>query len=270
MNFQFYLTHLYPKHMSIYGDMGNIIALKHRLEKIGMELVYQIVELADPFPARTDFYFMGGGQDKEQYLIFTDLINKSKKLVEDIEDDVPILAICGGYQLLGKYFITGEGLEIPGIGIFPIITTAPNSSIKSRCIGNIIMRSNIPEVNSIFVGFENHSGQTFFVDSTSIKATPLGKVLYGFGNNTTEKIEGCVYKNAVGTYMHGSCLPKNPELADYLIKKALQRKMARGELPAGFDLQCLDKNIDDTIAITAKKSIIYKYDSELAQSLYQS
>jgi lipid II isoglutaminyl synthase (glutamine-hydrolysing) len=253
--------------MSIYGDMGNITALKHRLGKIGVDLVYQVVELGDPFPTRTDFYFMGGGQDKEQSLIFQDLLNKSEKLIKDIENEVPILAICGGFQLLGQYFITGEGVEIPGIGIFPVVTKAPDNAVKSRCIGNIIMRSNIKEIDSIFVGFENHSGQTYFVDSANIQAKPLGKVLYGFGNNSTEKLEGCVYKNAIGTYMHGSCLPKNPELADYLIKKSLQRKMAQGELPAGFDLNTLDLNIDDTIAINAKKSIIYKYDSELALSM---
>jgi CobQ-like glutamine amidotransferase family enzyme len=247
--------------MSIYGDMGNIIAIKYRLEKIGFDVIYQQVELGENFPAKTDFYFMGGGQDKEQYLIYQDLNQKSLKLVSDIQDGVSMLAICGGYQLLGEKFLTGEGVEIPGIGVFPVTTKAPDSSVKSRCIGNIIVKSNISALQNIFlVGFENHSGQTYFTGSNNaVDARPIGQVVLGFGNNSTEKLEGCVYKNAVGTYMHGSCLPKNPELADYLIKKALERKMVNGELSVGYDISTEFEKIDDTIALIAKNAIIKRF-----------
>ena len=258
MNPKFYLTHLYPKHMSIYGDMGNIIAIKYRLSKMGFDVIYQQVELGESFPEKTDFYFMGGGQDKEQYIIYQDLLNKSQKLISDIENGVCMLAICGGYQLLGEKFLTGEGVEIPGIGVFPVTTKAPDSSVKSRCIGNIIVKSQIKELENIFlVGFENHSGQTYFTDTK--KARPIGSVILGFGNNSEEKKEGCVYKNAIGTYMHGSCLPKNPELADYLIKKALENKMATGELGIGFELEQGFESIDDTIALVAKNAVIKRF-----------
>lgn len=245
--------------MSIYGDMGNIIALRYRLEKVGIDLVYQIVEPDNELPIKNDFYFIGGGQNKDQNLIFQDLSSKSNKIKEDIEQGVPILAICGGYQLLGNSFITGDNTEIPGIGIFPVITKAPDNSVKSRCIGNIVVKSQIPELESIFVGFENHSGQTFFVDTPSKAAQEVGTVLHGYGNNVKEKKEGCMYKNAIGTYMHGSCLPKNPELADYMISKALENKKRKGEIPVDFDFQIQKKKINDTVALQAKQYIILKY-----------
>jgi lipid II isoglutaminyl synthase (glutamine-hydrolysing) len=219
----FYITHLYPKEMSIYGDMGNILALSFRLKLMGLTPVYQTVGIGQELPNKTDFYFIGGGQDKEQLVIFKDLLSKKDKLITDIEKGMSLLAICGGYQLLGRKFLTGDGHQIEGIGLFPIETKAPDNSVKSRCIGDLVVECQIPELGGIkLVGFENHGGQTYFTQSN--QAYPLGQVVVGFGNNATEKHEGCIYKHAVGTYLHGSCLPKNPELTDWLIASALHEK----------------------------------------------
>jgi lipid II isoglutaminyl synthase (glutamine-hydrolysing) len=227
----FYITHLYPNEMSIYGDMGNILALQHRLKELNINPVYQTVGINQALPVKTDLYFMGGGQDKEQFLIYSDLLSKKERIVQDIENDVCLLSICGGYQAFGEEFLSNENKLIPGLGIFPVKTKAKvtkqvstNESINTyRCIGNLIVECTLPDLKGVkLVGFENHGGQTYFTQTK--QAQPLGKVLLGYGNNWDEKIEGCVYKNAIGTYLHGSCLPKNPELTDWLISKALIRK----------------------------------------------
>lgn len=247
-----YLTHLYPKQMSIYGDYGNILAMQFFLKGLGVEYEYQTVDINQDLPQNTDFYFLGGGQDKEQSIIFQDLLAKKANLGQNLENNVPMLAICGGYQLLGQEFLTGTGDLIPGLEILPVITKAPNSSVKSRCVGNLIVNCQIPELlGTKLVGFENHSGQTYFTDQS--KAKPLGSVLVGYGNNAFEKIEGCVYKNVIGTYLHGSCLPKNPELTAWFIKKIFQNKKA------AINYSDLEK-IDSKIASLAKQVILKKFD----------
>lgn len=257
-NLKFKITHLYPEQMSIYGDFGNIVALKYRLQKYGIEVVYQTVDPKQQLPLKTDLYFIGGGQDKQQYEIFKDLIYKKDKIIEDIESGTPSLAICGGYQLLGQKFVTGEGLQIDGLGIFDVITQAPNSSVESRCIGNVVANCLIPEIKGTkLVGFENHSGQTHFLSEE--KSKPLAEVLVGFGNNFEKKYEGCVYKNAIGTYLHGSCLPKNPELCDYLIKQGLRRKAESGEMDPQTYLKIFKEKIDDQIALDAKNYILKRF-----------
>lgn len=242
---RFLVTHLYPQEMSIYGDMGNIRAISHVAGRLGCELVYQPVGLGDDLPEQTDFYFMGGGQDKEQLVIFKDLLAKQDRLKSDLAEGVGMLAICGGYQLLGRRFVTGEGVEIPGIGVFPVETRALDSKVSSRCIGNVVVRCDLPDLDGVYlVGFENHSGQTYF-ESEQESARPLGQVLVGFGNNSVEKIEGCVSGKAVGTYLHGSCLPKNPELTEFFIRQGLSRK--------GVEV---DKVLDHSIALAAKKHLV--------------
>lgn len=250
----FYLTHLYPKEMSIYGDIGNVIALCYRLKKLGVEVIYQPVHLGYSLPIKSDMYFIGGGQDKEQYNIFKDLLTRKEHLINDIESGVPVLAICGGYQLLGKKFITGEGNTIEGLGVLPVETVAPDNSIKSRVIGNVVVECLIPElIGTKLVGFENHSGRTNFIDTN--KAFPLGKIIVGSGDNTDKKHEGCIYKNVIGTYMHGACLPKNPELCSYIIKKALEIKVQKEKKEICYTNSNFDQ-IDDTIALSAKQYII--------------
>lgn len=254
---KFVITHLYPDQMSIYGDMGNILALRHRLKKYGFKVIYKTVNIGQSLPVDTDIYFVGGGQDQEQFEIFKDLIYKKQRLIADIEDNVPLLAICGGYQLLGEKFTTGEGLVIDGIGVFDVTTVAPDSNIKTRCVGNILTECLIPELaGEQLIGFENHSGQTEF--NPTKKCKPLGKVVSGFGNNLDKKFEGAVYKNAIGTYLHGSCLPKNPALADYLILQAIRRRAEKGLLDPQVYIETRKTEIDDSVIHKLREKLIVK------------
>ena len=272
---RFFITHLYPRQMSIYGDQGNILTLQYRLRAMGIEPAYQTVDLGEPLPEKTDFYFIGGGQDNEQYLIFKDLLTKKDKLIEDIINGVGLLAICGGYQLLGKSFLTGDGREISGIGLFPVVTKAPDTSVKSRCIGNLVSKCLLPELKDYWlIGFENHSGQTYFDPEIQIEsleqsimndispdsklesklknlnstARPLAKVVIGYGNNSQEKLEGCVVNRAIGTYMHGPCLAKNPKLADWFIQSFLADKQIS-----------TTQVVDDSIVELLRKQLLHRF-----------
>ena len=214
MTNDYYVTHLYPDHMSIYGDYGNILTLKHYSEQLGLNFIYQPVNLGEKLPDITNLYFFGGGQDKEQMLIYPDLLTKQARLKEDLlVKNIGMLAICGGYQALGREFITGEGDAIPGLKILPVTTQAPNSQVTGRAIGNLIVESEF--FGGDLVGFENHSGQTYFLDN-NLGCKPIGKVKLGYGNNMEQKIEGCLYKNIIGSYMHGPMLPKNPEITKWI------------------------------------------------------
>jgi lipid II isoglutaminyl synthase (glutamine-hydrolysing) len=245
---QFFITHLYPDEMSIYGDMGNIIAMRYRLQKYGFDVVYQTVGQGQDLPATTDWYFMGGGQDKEQEVIYKDLLEKKTQLLSDIEGGVGLLAICGGYQLLGQQFITGNGVDVEGIGVFEVTTKAPGKNVKQRCIGNVVEECMIDDLKGqVLVGFENHGGQTEPVNAETFK--PLGRVIAGYGNANDSGYEGCVYKNAIGTYLHGSCLPKNPQLTDWFIHKAIERRKLVIDLP----------KIDDTISIKVKECLLQRF-----------
>jgi lipid II isoglutaminyl synthase (glutamine-hydrolysing) len=232
---KFYFTHLYPEDMEIYGDYGNVLTMKYWVEKLGIEFIYQAINIGDSLPVRTDFYFFGGGQDAEQIKIYPDLLEKKDRLVDDlVNKNIAMLAICGGLQALGKEFITGEGNIIPGLDILPITTKALDLSVSSRAIGNVVIESEM--LNCKLVGFENHSGQTYFEKEHSgfTESKPLGKVLFGQGNNYNEKIEGCVYKNIIATYMHGPCLPKNPEIVIYFLKKTINLSAKRLEVLQTF------------------------------------
>jgi lipid II isoglutaminyl synthase (glutamine-hydrolysing) len=250
----FYITHLYPIHMSIYGDMGNIITLRRKLKTMGYNVIIQNVNPTEPLPSKTDFYFMGGGQDSDQFLIFQDLLTKKSKLTNDIDLGVPILSICGGYQLLGNKFLTGTAQMVEGIGVFPVETKAMDASVKSRCIGNIVVELEIDGLKGEkLVGFENHGGQTYITDTT--KAKPLGKTVVGYGNNFHEKLEGCIVKNAIGTYCHGSVLPKNPVFTNWLITQALitKSKLESIELQMSFSL------VDDRISQKTHDNLITRW-----------
>ena len=223
------ITHLYPQYMNIYGDMGNIITLKKRCGWRNINVKVRNVSFKDSLPSDTDIYFMGGGQDADQLLVFKDLLKKKRKLIDQIESGVGFLVICGAYQLFGRYFITGDGKEIEGIGVLDVKTQAPGTSVKTRCIGNVVARLN-PDVFNIdrmqidtIVGFENHSGQTHLGQEVA----PLAYVVRGYGNNMGDDTEGCIYKSVIGTYLHGSFLPKNPHVADWLILNALKRKYGK-------------------------------------------
>jgi hypothetical protein len=210
---------LYPDLMNIYGDRGNILTLQKRAEWRGLTVNVQeigrgnVENLED-----VDIFFFGGGQDREQALIYDDLRqHKEEHLQKAVQSGAQILAVCGGYQLLGHYYQTAEGERYDGIGLIDVTTQAG----KKRFIGDVVIQTTIEGlIPSTFVGFENHSGRTFLGPS----AKPLGKVLHGKGNNGSDGTEGVIQNNVTGTYMHGSLLPKNPHLADHLISEALRRR----------------------------------------------
>jgi lipid II isoglutaminyl synthase (glutamine-hydrolysing) len=252
----FYITHLYPREMSIYGDYGNILAIQSMLKKLDIKFVYQKVELGEDLPDQNDFIFIGGGQDKDQIIVAKDLMNKKESLVRIIQEDCPLLAICGGYQLLGHEFIAGDGTNMQGLGIFPVITKSLDENVKNRCVGNIVVKSNLTGKEITLVGFENHGGQTKFLDN---RAEPLGQVVRGFGNNFEDKVEGCVYRNTIGTYFHGSFLPKNPEVTRWLIGKAMERKLKKNEMVKEElqKIQNVDLNLE--IALAAKNIMVERF-----------
>lgn len=212
------LAHLYADLMSLYGDRGNIIALERRCAWRGIELEAVAVSLGDRLdPRETDLLFFGGGQDREQDTVSRDLAEGLGNSVrEAVEDGAALLAVCGGYQLLGHFFRTGEGVEIPGTGLFDVHTVAG----QRRMVGDVLATASWDGEDRSLVGFENHSGQTFLGPGVD----PLGRVVVGNGNNGTDGFEGARYRNAVGTYLHGPVLPKNPHLTDWLIRAALRRR----------------------------------------------
>jgi len=226
------IGYLFPELMNIYGDHGNVITLVRRCEWRGIEVVVDELGPGDPVkPGRHDIFFMGGGQDREQLLVCRDLLDvKGEAIRNEIEEGAAALVICGGYQLFGRFYRPFDADELPGIDVFDAHTVAG----KRRFIGNVVVTSGLEGASGTVVGFENHSGKTYLGEGCE----PLGKVTVGYGNNGEDGFEGAVYRGAVGTYLHGSLLPKNPGLADFLIGKALER---RG-YPAG--LQPLDDRVE--------------------------
>jgi CobQ-like glutamine amidotransferase family enzyme len=209
------LGHLYPDQLNLYGDRGNILVLRQRCQRRGIELRVVGLGIGDALaPDEYDMLFIGGGQDKEQAPVAQDLHDtKGIGIWAAIEDDMPVLAVCGGYQLLAHYYRPADGPDMRGLGVFDAWTIHKGSHVP-RCIGDIAISWN----GSTLVGFENHGGRTYLGT-----ARPLGKVLRGHGNNSEDHTEGAVYRNAYGTYLHGSLLPKNPHFADHLIELALRR-----------------------------------------------
>ena len=216
---KFTIGWLYADLMNIYGDRGNILTLLKRAEWHGLEP--NIVELgrgASDQMKDVDVFFFGGGQDREQALIYDDLReHKQASLTQAVAAGAQILAVCGGYQLLGHYYQTADGERYDGIGLIDVKTEAG----KKRFIGDVVVESSIEGLSPrTLVGFENHSGRTFLGPN----ARPLGRVLEGKGNNGSDHTEGCVQGGIIGTYLHGSLLPKNPHLADHLIGQAVRRR----------------------------------------------
>lgn len=215
------ICHLYPDLLDLYGDRGNIMALSVRSQWRGLESEVQMVSLGEPIDFQTlDILFIGGGSDREQSILVEDLMKREQELRAAIEDGLVVLAICGGYQLLGQYYQITDGTRIPGLGILDLWTIAG----PKRLIGNVVVdcsgRQFPLSTLSTLVGFENHSGKTFLGSGLQ----PLGKVLHGNGNNGEDGGEGVRYKNVFGTYLHGPLLPKNPHFADLLLELALARR----------------------------------------------
>lgn len=241
------IAHLYPQQLNIYGDRGNVLALAQRCLWRGWRVRVTPLDLEAPVdPDAYDLYFMGGGQDAQQWAVAADLKSiKAEALKQAAANGAVFLGICGGYQLMGHYYQPHDGPKLPGLSLIDAYTEAGHT----RMIGNVLVER--PDGTSI-VGFENHSGRTFLGPGVA----PLGRVLSGYGNcgepEQHKRVEGAVVGNLYGTYLHGSLLPKNPHLADELIAKALKRRYGEIELPA------LDDTLEYAAADAAKIQALQK------------
>jgi hypothetical protein len=207
--------HLYPDYLNIYADRGNIAVLSHRAGARGIELRVEPIGPDDELrPGAHDLLYIGGGQDREQALIAPDLAGRGAAIRDAVAEGAALLAVCGGYQLLGGFYRDRGGEELPGAGLFPLHTVAG----KRRMIGDCLLECELePGVRRTLAGFENHAGITLLDEG----AEPLGRVIAGFGNDGESGFEGCRVGTAVGTYLHGPLLPRNPWLADWLLERAL-------------------------------------------------
>jgi lipid II isoglutaminyl synthase (glutamine-hydrolysing) len=204
--------HLYPDYLNIYADRGNIAVLTERARLRGHELEVVSIGLETDVPAGIDLFYVGGGQDREQALVSRDLVSKGDALRAAVEAGAAFLAVCGGYQLLGRSYRGRDGAELPGIGLLPLHTVAG----ERRMIGDVLLACDWAGGETL-AGFENHAGRTYLDAGTE----PLGRVLAGFGNNGESGFEGCRQGRVYGTYLHGPLLPRNPWFADLLLGEAL-------------------------------------------------
>jgi len=226
---------LYGTKMNIYGDRGNVLALAQRARWRGIGTETVEIGLGEPIPPDIDVFFFGGGQDQEQVAVSADLQGaKGEALKGAVEEGAAVLAVCGGYQLLGHEYRPHEGPVLPGIGVFDLVTVAG----RERFIGNVVVETEFGEL----VGFENHSGLT----TLGPGSRPLGRVRVGRGNNGRDGTEGAIHRNAVGCYLHGSLLPKNPRFADWLLTAGLARRYGPVELPP----------LDDTYELAAHAAAV--------------
>lgn len=229
------ICHLYPDLLNLYGDRGNILCMRRRLEWRGIDAEVTEVTVGEQADfTQFDLFFIGGGQDFEQEVLLSDLkAGKGSEIKAAIADGKTFLTICGGYQMLGSYYETYDGQRCDFIGALDLYTVGS----KTRMIGNYKFKCGEAAGGSVVVGFENHSGKTHLGRGVE----PLGTVLAGFGNNGEDGTEGAHYKNVFGTYSHGPMLPKNPEFCDMLLATALERRYGKAELAP----------LDDTLELLA-------------------
>lgn len=235
---------LYPNMMDLYGDNANIDILKYRARQRKIDINVDTYTIGDEEPNfyEYDLVFLGGGSDREQNVVAKDIIKYKKQIERSINKGIFYLLICGGYELFGKYYKDSENNIIKGLNIFNYYTEVSTTK-NEKCIGDIVIESVINNQKIELLGFENHGGQTFDVE------TPLGKVIYGNGNTFKNDYEGFMTENVIGTYLHGPLLSKNPELADYILKYCLERKYNKK-----VDL----KKLDDEFENIAKKEMLDK------------
>jgi CobQ-like glutamine amidotransferase family enzyme len=206
--------HLYPDYLNIYADRGNIAVFARRASWRGLELEVDAISAGESVrPGEHDLYYIGGGQDREQALIAPDMAAKGAALAEAVEGGAAVLAVCGGYQLLGRFYRDRAGAELPGAGLLPLHTVAG----ERRMIGDVLLECELePGRPRTLAGFENHAGRTYLDDG----GEPLGRVVAGFGNDGESGYEGCRRGRVVGTYLHGPLLPRNPWFADWVLEQA--------------------------------------------------
>ena len=234
------IAHLYPDMLNLYGDRGNIIVLTGRMRARGIDVQTKQITMGKAFNADDfDIFFIGGGQDFEQDVLLDDLTKgKDVQINKAIHSGRVMLAICGGYQMLGKYYKTYDGKILQYMGALDFYTEGR----EERMIGNYAYKT---KEGIEVVGFENHSGRTYLGKDTE----PLGRVIKGYGNNGEDGTEGVRFLNTFGTYSHGPVLPKNPQLADLLISKALENKYGKADL----------KPLDDKLEALAQKQVMKLY-----------
>ncbi|MGL4623967.1 MAG: type 1 glutamine amidotransferase [Culicoidibacterales bacterium] len=241
---ELHLAWLYDDLLELYGDRGNVTVLRERCAKRGITLHVHQYSVGDQFDlTKMDMIFIGGGSDREQNIIYEDLLARREDFVTAIENNAVVLLICGGYQMLGQYYKDLDGKMIPGLGIFDYYT----ESSRDRMVGYIGIDCHIDGHNFQLVGFENHGGKTQNV------ATPLGSVFAGHGNNGTDGQEGVLYKNVFGTYLHGPLLPRNPELADLFIEKMMRR----------YEATYVPVALDDSLELGAKQQVIRELKAQI-------
>lgn len=228
-----HILHIYPDEMNTYGDRGNLLTLKRRAEWHGLEPVVHYYHVGGTLPKEVDIVLGGGGQDSAQADIQEDVLRIGGKLHALVDAGVPMLMVCGTYQLFGHRFVTSDGQEIQGIGIFDVETVGG----ERRLVGNIAVETT--EFGALY-GFENHSGRTYLRNGQPA----LGTVSRGNGNNGEDKTEGARTHNALGTYMHGPLLPNNPRLTDGLITMALHQK----------GVEFVPKDLDDNLTTRVRQN----------------
>ncbi len=236
--------HLYPDYLNIYADRGNIAVLARRAAWRGYDVELRPVSIGEPVrPGEYDLLYVGGGQDREQALVAQDLVAKAEGVREAVAEGAALLAVCGGYQLLGRSYRDFHGTDLPGIGLFPLETDAG----ETRMIGDVLLECELePGERRTLAGFENHAGRT----RLDVGAQPLGRVLAGFGNDGESGWEGCRVGRAVGTYLHGPLLPRNPWFADWLLAQAFAHRL--GELP---ELEPLHDDLEtEAHAVSARRA----------------
>lgn len=213
------ICHLYGNLMNTYGDNGNLLMLQHRAKKLGYEVETTLISLEEDFnPDDFDIVMFGGGQDYEQTVVAKDLQNKKDALIQYIEDDGVVVAICGGFQLLGRYYVNASGERLNGISAIDVCT---NGQFPNRLIGDVEIVNE--EFGERYLGYENHIGRTYLGKNMK----PLGKVVKGYGNNEEDHVEGCHYKNVFCSYFHGPILVRNQHLADRIIETAAERQRSK-------------------------------------------
>lgn len=213
------ICHLYGNLMNTYGDNGNLLMLQHRAKKLGYEVETTLISLEEDFnPEDFDIIMFGGGQDYEQTVVAKDLQNKKDALIQYIEDNGVVVAICGGFQLLGRYYVNASGERLNGISAIDVCT---NGQFPNRLIGDVEIVNE--EFGETYLGYENHIGRTYLGKNMK----PLGKVVKGYGNNEEDHVEGCHYKNVFCSYFHGPILVRNQHLADRIIETAAERQRSK-------------------------------------------